>query len=305
MATRSRRSTRPTKRSKGKAAGSKKLSDAPLQKRKATHAALRKTSGKALHKPLRKIAPEHGDAIRIVPLHPQAGAEIVAPAAAPQLTYRNGPLMTSVEVFTIFWGAAWNSAPQSAMMPELNNFFDFILSSALIDQLAEYDVANYKITHGKRTGTTVLTSPALGTSVQDSAIQKMLQSEIAAGGAFPKASANTLYFIYFPPGVKVVQGGAGSCTSFCGYHNDVGGTIFYAAMPYPGCSGCIGGMQPIDALTSTSSHELCEAITDPIPGEGWYDDTNGEIGDICAWQTKKIGNYTVQLEWSNRANKCA
>lgn len=266
--------------------------------------ASRKAVRQDFHKTLRKVAPEHGDAIRIVPLHPQAGAEIVAPGAAPQLTYRNGPLMTSVEVFTVFWGAAWNSAPQSAMMPELNNFFDFILTSSLIDQLAEYDVANYKITFGKRTGTTTLVSPALGKTVQDSAIQKMLQDEIASNSAFPKASANTLYFVYFPPGVKVVQGGAGSCTSFCGYHNDVNGTIFYAAMPYPGCSGCIGSLQPIDALTSASSHELCEAITDPIPGEGWYDDTNGEIGDICAWQTKKIGNYTVQLEWSNKANKC-
>ncbi len=265
---------------------------------------LRKTAGKTLGKGLRKVAPEHGDAIRIVPLHPQAGAEILAPAAAPQLTYRNGPLMTSVEVFTIFCGAAWNTAPQSAMMPQLNNFFDFILTSALIDQLAEYNVAKYKIAHGKRTGTTILTSPALGKSVQDSAIQTMLQNEIASNKAFPQPSANTLYFIYFPPDVKVIQGGAGSCTSFCGYHNDVNGEIFYAAMPYPGCSGCIGSLQPIDALTSTSSHELCEAITDPIPGEGWYDDTNGEIGDICAWQTKKIGSYTVQLEWSNKANKC-
>ena len=39
-------------------------------------------------------------------------------------------------------------------------------------------------------------------------------------------------------------------------------------------------------------------------GRGWYDDTNGEIGDICAWKTKKVGNYTVQLEWSNKANQC-
>jgi hypothetical protein len=44
----------------------------------------------------------------------------------------------------------------------------------------------------------------------------------------------------------------------------------------------------IDALTSTSSHELCEAITDPIPGQGWYDDANGEIGDICAWKSKNL-----------------
>ena len=104
--------------------------------------------------------------------------------------------------------------------------------------------------------------------------------------------------------MKVVQGGAASCTAFCGYHNDILGQIFYAAMPFPGCAGCTGGLQPIDALTSTSSHELCEAITDAIPGQGWYDDTNGEIGDICAWKTKKIGKYTVQLEWSNKAGKC-
>jgi len=253
---------------------------------------------------VRKVLPAHSDAIRIVPLHPGAGAETVAPAAAPKLTYRNGPLIEAVEVFTVFWGTAWNSAPQSALMPQINGFFDFILTSALIDQLAEYNTGSFKIGHGKRTGTAVVTSPALGSSVKDSAIQSMLQNEIANNSAFPQPSANTLYFVYFPPGVKVVQGGAASCTSFCGYHNDINSTIFYAAMPYPGCSGCVGGLQPFDALTSTSSHELCEAITDPIPGEGWYDDVNGEIGDICAWQTKQLGKYTVQLEWSNKANKC-
>lgn len=254
---------------------------------------------------LRKVSPEHSDPIRIVPLHPGAGAEIIAPAVAPQLTYLNGPLITSVEVFAVFWGTAWNTAPHSALMPQINQFFDFILTSPLIDQLSEYNVPGYTIAHGKRTGTTLLTSPALGSSVQDSAIQKMLQNQISSNSAFPQPSPNTLYFVYFPPGVKVIQGGAGSCTAFCGYHNDVNGEIFYAAMPYPGCSGCVGGLQPIDALTSTSSHELCEAITDPIPGKGWYDDTNGEIGDICAWKTKTIGNFTVQLEWSNKANACA
>jgi hypothetical protein len=60
----------------------------------------------------------------------------------------------------------------------------------------------------------------------------------------------------------------------------------------------------VDALTSTASHELSEAITDPIPGQGWYDDANGEIGDICAWKTKKLNGYTVQMEWSNSAEAC-
>jgi len=72
----------------------------------------------------RPISPAHSDSIRIVPLHPGIGADqAAAPAAAPQLTYRNGPLIASVEVFTVFWGAAWNAAPQNAIMQEVNQFF--------------------------------------------------------------------------------------------------------------------------------------------------------------------------------------
>jgi hypothetical protein len=63
-------------------------------------------------------------------------------------------------------------------------------------------------------------------------------------------------------------------------------------------------MLVFDALTGTSSHELCEAISDPVPGSGWYDNVNGEIGDICAWNFKQVAGYTVQLEWSNQNNKC-
>jgi hypothetical protein len=261
--------------------------------------------------PDRKIYSAHVDAIRIVPLfvadtvsQPTVEAQAAVPAAPPQLTYRDGPLLTAVEVFTIFWGKAWQQGPQSALATQINQFFDFILTSPLIDQLAEYNVPGKQIGHGKHTGTLTITTPHLRHSVSDTAIQHMLQQEISSNPAVPQPTPNTLYFVYLPPGVRVVQGGSASCQAFCGYHNDISGQIFYAAMPYPGCAGCLGGLTAIDALTSTSSHELCEAITDAIPGQGWYDDTNGEIGDICAWTTKKVGQYTVQLEWSNKANKC-
>lgn len=249
----------------------------------------------------RLVLPAHGDPIRVVPLHP---VEEMATAASPQLTYRHGPLLTAVEVFTVFWGSAWQASPQSDLMQSVNQFFDFILTSPLLDQLTEYNVNGDTISHGKRTGTTTITMPSLRHSVTDNAIQHMLQQEIATNGAFPQPTPNTLYFVYLPPGVVVVQGGGSSCKVFCGYHNDINGQIFYAVMPFPGCSGCTGGLTTLDALTSISSHELCEAITDAIPGQGWYDDTNGEIGDICAWKTKKVGDYTVQLEWSNAAHDC-
>jgi hypothetical protein len=251
--------------------------------------------------------------IRIVPLH-RPGA-LAAAAAAPLLTYRNGPLLTSVQVFTAFWGSAWNQAPNSGLMANINAFFDFILSSQLMDQLGEYSVAGQTIGHGSRIGSTVLTSPKPAKSVKDAAIRSLIQQQIKAS-KLPATNANTLYFVYLPPGVKVVDGKSASCKDFCGYHdtfssnaanragNNAGGNVYYAVMPYPGCSGCTGGLAPLDALTSTSSHELCEAITDPIPGQGWYDDNNGEIGDICAWKTRKLGNYTIQLEWSNKAGSC-
>jgi hypothetical protein len=261
--------------------------------------------------PAKKIYSAPGDEIRIVPLfvadtvsQPTVEAAAAAPPSPPHLTYRNGPLLTSVEVFTIFWGQAWHQGPPSVLATQINQFFDFILTSPLIDELAEYSVPGKQIGHGKHTGTLMITTPKLRHSVSDTAIQHMLQHEISSNPAVPHPTPNTLYFVYLPPGVRVVQGGSASCQAFCGYHNDVSGQIFYAAMPYPGCAGCLGGLTALDALTSTSSHELCEAITDPIPGQGWYDDANGEIGDICAWKTKKVGQYTVQLEWSNKANKC-
>jgi hypothetical protein len=254
------------------------------------------------------VVPHYRDLVRIVPLF--VPPDVVAPihiagaqTATPQLTYRGGPLLTAVKVFTVFWGADWQHA-QAALAKDLNAFFDSILKSALMDELAEYSTAGHKIAHGSLAGTTTLPSPAPPKSTADTAIRNMLQHQIATNAAFPKPDPNLLYFVYLPQGVTVVQGGSRSCQAFCGYHDNVSGQIFYAVMPYPNCNGCLGGLSVQDSLTSTSSHELCEAITDPIPGQGWYDDANGEIGDICAWKTKKIGQYTVQLEWSNKAGKC-
>jgi hypothetical protein len=79
-----------------------------------------------------------------------------------------------------------------------------------------------------------------------------------------------------------------------------------------------------DAEVSITSHEEFETVNDPQIGTaqnygpplGWYDETNGEIGDKCAY---KYGNYAsdgsnldlhgdhyiVQTEYSNWDNGCA
>src|SRR5258708_16565119 len=79
------------------------------------------------------VPPALDDHIRIVPLWiPPA---LVAPAPgiqappAPQLSYRGGPLITAVEVCTVFWGQAWTAAAQQSLVTALNQFFDFIVAS--------------------------------------------------------------------------------------------------------------------------------------------------------------------------------
>ncbi len=243
---------------------------------------------------------EVANPIRIVPLH---GDALAAPVSAASLTYRGGPLLPAVQVFTLFWGTAWQQDPQAGMVQQINQFFDFILTSPLIDQLGEYSVAGMTIGHGSRTGAVILSTDPPST-LADTDIRQFLQQEISTDPAVPQPTPNSLYFVFLPPGATSTLNGGASCTNFCGYHSDINGQVFYAVMPYPGCTGCVGSLPVLDALTSTTSHELCEAITDPVPGQGWYDDRNGEIGDICAWQTKKLGAYTVQLEWSNNAGSC-
>jgi hypothetical protein len=87
----------------------------------------------------KKPAHKRKHPIRIVPLH-RPEAAVAVPAAAPHLTYRNGPLPTAVEVFTVFWGSAWQQAANGSLISQINQFFDYILTSQLIDQLGEYSV---------------------------------------------------------------------------------------------------------------------------------------------------------------------
>lgn len=237
--------------------------------------------------------------IRIVPPR----TEVVAPPVAAQLKYRGGPLLSEAQVFVLFWGDAWEQDPHADLVHQVNSFLDFVLTSEVVDQLAEYSVPGMTISHGTRTGSLVLTT-APPSNVSDGDLKQLIQQEISSDPAVPQPTTSSLYFVFLPPGVSVGLNGGASCVNFCGYHSDIEGQVFYAVVPYPDCSGCAGGLSVIDALTATSSHELCEAITDPIPGQGWYDDQNGEIGDMCAWQTKQLGGYAVQLEWSNAAGRC-
>ncbi|KAJ3392614.1 hypothetical protein HDU84_003863 [Entophlyctis sp. JEL0112] len=127
------------------------------------------------------------------------------------------------------------------------------------------------------------------------------RSLVEAGRISP--TTNSYYPIHYPPGITITMGGDYA------YVADISAEVeyvWYAVLP-----NC-GPFDSVNDLLDAVSHELAEAISDPIPGNSWYNNNpdafNGEIGDICVDMGTTIkdnnGNiWETQLLWSNIAKK--
>jgi hypothetical protein len=233
-------------------------------------------------------------------------------AAAAHLKYFGGPVIANAKIYVVYWGS------QVRFQDQINAFYPAITDSAYFDWLSEYDTPTQSIGRGSFGGAVVDTRAPTGPNIGDAQIQAEIGKLIDAG-TLPPNDANNLYMVYFPPGVKITgpQGAGSSCVQFCAYHGTFtkNGTFgFYGVMPDLGgaCSTGCGDGAPQDNITEVSSHEMIEAITDAGVGEatsagpplGWYDDRDGEIGDICVGQADRVAGFTIQREWSNLVGRC-
>lgn len=235
-----------------------------------------------------------------------------AAAIQHQLVFNpGGHVLGAVEVIPIYWGHFWTNGTGLQLTGQVNNFFDFILSSPFMDLLSEYSTPTIRIGHGHRRPSLTFTDkePGVmtpnGREVSDNQLQQQL-TDLIATGRVPARNANTLYFLFLPKDVVSTDDTDRSCTfntGYCGYHNHINQQIFYAVVPFPACQGCSFG-SVLDSLTKISSHELAEAVTDPALN-AWTDPNDmSEIGDICNDQTARLGGFVIQPEWSNRQNAC-
>jgi hypothetical protein len=231
----------------------------------------------------------------------------IKPFATGNLTYRGGPVLQNVRVITVFWGSGVQFTSQ------LNSFYGTVTNSAYYDWLSEYNTSSphQVIGRGSFNSSFNYTNGATGT-ISDSQIASALGTLID-NHSVAAPDANTLYAIHFAPGITINQGGSTSCQVFCAYHNSFshnGQSIYYSVIPDQGGScagGCGSDPSTVNNTTSVSSHELVEATTDADVGQNnlaWYDDSNGEIGDICNADQGTICGVTVQKEWSNQAGAC-
>src|SRR6478672_1439783 len=281
--------------------------------------------------------------LHIVPvLDPNAAAIAPAAPAGAHLSYFGGPIISNVQVVQVLYGSgSYNGQVAGTTSPTMGQFYGDITGSGsgLTSLMQQYNTnisgGTGQVFGNGTFGGLFQIVPAAGnngSTITDAQIQSEILSQITAGHLpAPVNDAlgnpNTLYMIFFPPGKTISQGGSNSCQAggFCAYHgttsNLLGGQhVLYGVMPdmQTGlCStgGC-GSAGVFGNYTSVTSHELVEAMTDAFvgiattfaPPLAWYDQVNGEIGDICNGQqasyTANGTAYTIQLEFSNAANNC-
>jgi hypothetical protein len=165
------------------------------------------------------------------------------------------------------------------------------------------------IGRGNYAGTLTLSNIPSG-NVTDAQIQSTLDQAFVAG-TLPPPDDNTLYAIYFPKGLVITLDGSKSCSSFGAYHEAIIETqrhnAYYLVMPDCGSS--------FNGITSVSTHELVEAITDNLPTpanspdypQAWNDSMGNEMGDLCGSSgtvATDFGTFTVQTIWDERTQAC-
>ena len=249
-----------------------------------------------------------------------------APAGA-HLTYYGGKVIQNVKVTQVLYGSGTYISQVTGT--QMGSFYQQAESSGVWDWLNEYNTSSpaQSIGRGSFVQKTQITpaSSRNGSTIDDSAIQSELAAQIQAG-TLPQPDDNTIYMIDFPQGKTITQGGSSSCVAggFCAYHGTFKiGTqnVYYGVLPdmgpNSGCASGCGNSTTFNNQTSVASHELIEAVTDAEvglatvlgPPLAWYDNTNGEIGDICnGMQGTFVGGdgvtYTIQQEFSNQQNNC-
>lgn len=270
-------------------------------------------------------------------------------ASEPVLPYWGGPVISNIHVVEVFWGSFVDSGSTTG----LQQYFTDVTNSNYFDLLSEYGTVNvtgqggapgsnqligrgafdgkFVITPSLCPGSAAATPPTC--SLTDAQIQNELVNQLSnlpAPVTDAQGNFNTIYLIYFPPGVQITIGKSQSCMGggFCAYHSSLGLNsrtglpygVFPDFGPTSGCSaanqGC-GSSTAFNNLTAVSSHELGEAATDVdvsnattfAPPLAWFSNLTGEeLGDICTQQQAQItagsNTYTVQKLWSNMQNAC-
>jgi hypothetical protein len=287
------------------------------------------------------------NSVHIFPTVERAAALKTALAAGGPLVYHaGGRIMPTVNIYVIFWlpPKLQSGAPTTLSKPyqdlQIRLMKDYP-GHGLANNNTQYfetvgSATNYILNSGRFVESYVDTAPypasackdtvTPGNCITDEQIRKEVQRVMALKNW--KGGLNNIYFIYTGAGEgSCFDASSTSCayTAYCAYHGAIPGAapVVYANMPYADTKYCQiantpspNGTADGDAAASVASHELTEAITDPLLN-AWYSSTGAEIGDLCAWifdpntwagnkanQSWNGNFYELQPEYDNHSTSC-
>jgi hypothetical protein len=220
----------------------------------------------------------------------------------PQVPTRDGALLSPLHLVTIVPGN--DSADAFAFF----NFSAFVGTTAWWRRIAPEYGLGQAVPFGQLMGSPIVAD------VTDHDVFTYISDTVEANGG-PARDGHTLYLLYLPPGINVIQAGTANtaCHLFAAYHARYGDRGDNLAVVQR-CTETY----PIENMTIAASHEIIEAATDPdqhgyimppIARQPWTEtvwnafDLQGraELADLCE-STYFVENQSVfQRIWSNGA----
>lgn len=258
-----------------------------------------------------------GNSVHIFPTVTEAERRAAATAAAPDtgplLYHAGGLIMPTITVYPIFWvparlqnGGATSMSTDYQLVQEYlayrypghgianNNtqyYQDVGGTVTYIANAGGYAGAALDTIAYPQSGCTDSATP--GNCITDAQIQAEVARVINA--LHLSAGLDKIFLLYTSSGEgSCFDSSSKSCayTQYCAYHSyfTLGGVpVIYGNMPYGNLNACqIGGTPSpnddpaADAVATAASHEITEAITDPLLN-AWYTTQGNEIGDLCAY----------------------
>jgi len=236
-----------------------------------------------------------------------------------QLVYGGGVVLTAPKMYLIFWGYKAAGDAQK-VKPLLHKYANSIGGSGHDNIYTQY----YQDIKGVTTYITNPTNQFGGawadntTPVPTHPTDAQVAAEALLGVKHFGYNANASYVVATPHG----HSSSGFGTQWCAYHSATtynSQLVSYTNLPYMPDAGQNCGANftspPSDetgtdeGVTIVEGHEYGESVTDPNPPTGWYNNSYGEIGDICAWQniqndTFGAYSWTSQPMFSNKTSAC-
>jgi len=238
--------------------------------------------------------------------HAQFGARPATSGRLPafDVKYHGGPVEPATKTYAIYW---YPKSSPGSYATLIDGFLGAIGGTSYYAVAASYSTKSAPIQNASTFEADYVDTDAFPKTLDVSAIETEL-SDLVAKSKVPAASGDPI-FVFLPQGApfKVTSPSVCALHSAFEYQNKSRSTVVFAVVPYQGGNVACEAYRAAyglpnksvpggDPAITNASRELLEMVTDPL-GNGWYDKTYGEIGDICFFDYGDQGFLSDQANY--------